>query len=86
MGAYAAQAGINVLICVGTRAKEMVLGAKEALETMEGSNMQIFYYPTKEEMLPHLLELVRKGDTILVKASHFMEFPKVVERLLEAKA
>jgi len=24
---------------------------------------------------------VKEGDTILVKASHFMEFPKVVEAL-----
>ena len=26
---------------------------------------------------------VKEGDTILVKASHFMEFPKVVEALSE---
>jgi UDP-N-acetylmuramyl pentapeptide synthase len=32
-------------------------------------------------MLPALLGYVRAGDTILVKASHFMQFPAVVQAL-----
>ena len=32
-------------------------------------------------MTQELLSYVNEGDTILVKASHFMEFPKVVEAL-----
>ena len=32
-------------------------------------------------MTQELLSYVKEGDTILVKASHFMEFPKVVEAL-----
>ena len=34
------------------------------------------------QILQHLgCKVSREGDTILVKASHFMEFPKVVEAL-----
>ena len=32
-------------------------------------------------MTQELLSYVKEGDAILVKASHFMEFPKVVEAL-----
>jgi UDP-N-acetylmuramoyl-tripeptide--D-alanyl-D-alanine ligase len=32
-------------------------------------------------MTEELLAYVKEGDTVLVKASHFMEFPKVVEAL-----
>ena len=34
-------------------------------------------------MMPELQAYVREGDAILVKASHFMEFPKVVSALTE---
>ena len=36
------------------------------------------------EMTEELLATVKEGDTVLVKASHFMEFPKVVAALTEA--
>ena len=76
VGAYAAKAGIDVLFCVGQLAEEIMRGAKEA-----GNDMQVFYYHSREELLPHLQQFVKKGDTVLVKASHFMEFSKVVEAL-----
>lgn len=78
VGAYAARAGVDVLFCVGPLSKEMERGAKDA-----GGNTRVFYYSTKEEMLPQLLDMVEEGDTILVKASHFMDFPKVVERIVQ---
>ena len=77
VGAYAVQNGIDVLFCVGELSKEMERGAREA-----GGDTQIFYYQGREEMLSHLMDTVCKGDTILVKASHFMKFSKVVEQLL----
>ena len=39
------------------------------------------YLPTLEELLEKLPELVEEKDTILVKASHFMNFEQVVEKL-----
>ncbi len=92
VGTYAAKAGIDILFCVGALAKEMERGAREALAQRENKTaqalaqredgtMQIYYYDTKEEMLPKLLSILKAGDTVLVKASHFMDFPKVVEAL-----
>ena len=41
------------------------------------------HFDTKEELLKSLSLLLMKGDSILVKASHFMEFPEIVEWLKE---
>ena len=76
VGAYAASRGLDALFCCGELSKELAKGAKEHSETME-----IFYFATKEELLLHLKSYLKKGDTILVKASHFMEFPDIVHSL-----
>ena len=76
VGYYAAKAGIDILFFVGNLAKEMETGAIEA-----GGKAQVYHFFSKEEMLPHLQEQIKAGDTILVKASHFMDFTKIVEKL-----
>lgn len=78
VGAYAAEKQIDVLFCAGTLSKEMAQGARDA-----GKQCDVHYFETREEMIPKLLEYLQKGDTVLVKASHFMEYPKVVEALKE---
>ena len=75
MGAYAAEKQMDALFCAGTLSKEIARGAKDA------GARQVFYYETREEMTAHLLPYLKEGDTILVKASHFMEYPKVVEAI-----
>lgn len=75
VGAYAAEKQMDVLFCAGTLSKEIAQGAKDA------GARQVFYYETREEMTAHLLSYLKEGDTILVKASHFMEYPKVVEAI-----
>lgn len=77
VGAYAAKAGIDLLICVGALAAEMERGAREAGR----GNLEILFFPTREQMQEALLGIVKKGDTILVKASHFMGFTEVVKQL-----
>lgn len=84
IGAYAAEAGIDLLFCVGTRSREMERGGREWADKRKDNKMRIYHYEAREEMLPRLLKLVRPGDTILVKASHSMEFSKVVEALKAA--
>lgn len=83
VGTYAVDTGVDVLLCVGELAKEMERGALECLEKQPGRKTKIFYYPSREEMLAHLKELIEPGDTILVKASHFMNFSEAVKRLQE---
>ncbi len=42
---------------------------------------EVYYFESREEMTKTLLSYVKPGDAVLVKASHFMEFPKVLEAL-----
>ena len=44
-------------------------------------DFEVIYEESREALLEHLKDLVQKGDTILVKASHFMKFEEVVEAL-----
>lgn len=78
VGRHGAKCGIDVLICVGELSENMAEAAgKEALR--EGQ--QVHYYGTKEQLLQDLRNLVKPGDTILVKASHGMGFGEIVEKL-----
>ena len=78
VGRHAAKCGIDALICVGELSENMAKAAgKEALR--EGQ--QVHYYGTKAQLLQDLCNLVKPGDTILVKASHGMGFGDIVEKL-----
>ena len=43
--------------------------------------MEVNCFNNLQEMMKNLSYLVKRGDTVLVKASHFMHFEKVVEAL-----
>ena len=77
VGRAVAESGIDVLFAAGELAEQYALGAKL------NEKCEIHYFKTREEMMPELQAYVREGDAILVKASHFMEFPKVVSALTE---
>ncbi len=74
VGAYAAKKKIDVLICTGRLSGYMYEQAAHMGE-------ETYYFAEREEMMKELPKLLKKGDTILVKASHGMEFEKVVEFL-----
>lgn len=75
VGAYAAQKKIDVVFCVGELSKEMAQAASAGCETV--------HFASREELTDALLDFVKEGDTILVKASHFMGFPEIVKALQE---
>lgn len=77
VGRYAAGLGLDVIICVGELSEEM---AREAKAANTGKS-EIHYYPTKEDLLRELQDIIKPGDTVLVKASHGMEFAEIVEKL-----
>ena len=77
VGEAVASNAIDVLFCAGTLAKEYENGARK------NPKCEIHYFAKREEMIPALLDYVKEGDTILVKASHFMNFKEVVESLLK---
>lgn len=76
VGEAVGENNIHALFCAGELAKEYAQGAKE-----KNADVDIHYFTEREAMTEELLKYVKEGDTILVKASHFMEFPKVVEAL-----
>lgn len=75
VGAYAAEKGIDVLICVGELSGSMYENA------LNGKQTKAYYFKTRDEMLGNLKGILQRGDNILVKASHGMEFDKVVKFL-----
>lgn len=79
VGTYAGTLPIDLLFCVGTLSGKLAEGAKK-----QNPVLTVKHYATREEMTEELLATVKEGDAVLVKASHFMEFPKVVEALTEA--
>ena len=79
VGEYAAGAGLQKLFCVGQEARHMYEAAKKA-----GGAGEVRYFPTRAALLENLgraLTEFPKGCTILIKASHGMEFSGVVELL-----
>ncbi len=78
VGKCAAEKQIHTLFCAGVLAAEYKAGA-ESVSGKEGC--QVFHYENRDDMIEALLSYVKEGDNILIKASHFMDFPKVVDAL-----
>lgn len=76
VGTCAGASGLDLCICVGELSQYMAEAARE-----ENPDMEVVYLKHLEELMEILPDLAGKGGTILVKASHFMEFHKVVDNL-----
>lgn len=77
VGAYAGEQDVDLLIAVGTKAKDIADGAESIL-----SKDKVFYFPTKDEFYHKFGEILKTGDTILVKASRGMEMEQVVDKIM----
>ena len=42
-------------------------------------NYNLYYFEQTEELMQELDQIVRQGDTVLVKASHGMNFIKIID-------
>ena len=78
VGEHAGQSGMDVIICVGPLSIYMA----EAANQYRKNNM-VYYVPNLDELFLLLPEVIQKGDSILVKASHGMEFHKVISHLVD---
>ena len=76
VGEHAAKCGIDVCICVGELSSHIAEAARKA-----DPDFEVHYEKDRESLLKNLGGYVHKGDTILVKASHFMKFEEVVDAL-----
>lgn len=88
VGDYIRTKNIDICITVGKLATNIAIGvngvdcADDADSTDgAGRRAQIYSFATKEELSEKLNTIIRKGDNILVKASHGMHFEEIVEML-----
>ena len=77
VGEVAAKCQIHTLVLIGELAKEIGTTAKQNKNSVN----EIYYFSTKEKALPFIKGYVKAGDSILIKASHFMKFEQIVESL-----
>ena len=79
LGSYAAEAGIDRLICVGTNSAHMYQGA------LQSGTKEVMYFATKADLIAALAErkneLLPADSTVLLKASNGMGFAELVELL-----
>lgn len=74
VGALTAMLGIDQVIAVGTKAAKIAEGAED-----NGGKAREFQ--TKEEALPFIRDNFSENTTVLIKASHAMQFEWLVEQL-----
>ena len=74
IGKYAAEKEMDVLVAVGKLSENTALSAIR-------SGIKTFYYETKEDLINMLPKVIKRTDTVLVKASRGMQLEKVVEAL-----
>ena len=72
VGSFAACSNIDCLICCGAKAAFI----REGYASSGGSYAS--YYQSKDELIAAIPELIKKGDAVLVKASHGMKFEELL--------
>ena len=84
VGEYAAGCGLSAAFFCGPLSRaaaegmaEAAAGAADAVPAVP----EICWFAEKAQMLQALSKFVRPGDTVLVKASHFMGFEEIVKAL-----
>ena len=76
VGAYFKDKGIEELFCTGELSKELARGAQE-----NSPMTNVHYFDAVGDLAASLNNDKKAGDVILIKASHFMKFPQIVEAL-----
>ncbi len=80
VGAYLAAKHIDWLFAAGTLSEELVRGVEETPDFIT----QYDYFKTDTDaLLSRVRDFVQPGDTVLIKASHFMNYPRIVRALTE---
>lgn len=78
VGCHAGTIGIDAVFLVGELSRETERGVRA-----RNPHAIVRHFDTKQELTEALPLLLKKGDSILVKASHFMEFETLVHYLEE---
>lgn len=75
VGKEVAQNDIDILICAGENSKYIIDEAKK------NKNLQIYFMNNNEQIVEKLIQELRKGDVVLVKASNGMKFFEICQKL-----
>ncbi len=78
VGAYAAEKGIDVILCIGNLSRNMYEGAL----AVDDSTSKSYYFVDKVALLEQLGGLLQTGDSVLVKASHGMHFEELLNKIV----
>lgn len=76
VGTFAAGLDIDAIYCAGNLTQALADAAQAG-----GFKGEIKHFDTRDNLMAELPALLHDGDTILVKASHFMQFPAIVDLL-----
>jgi UDP-N-acetylmuramoyl-tripeptide--D-alanyl-D-alanine ligase len=74
---------VDVLVTVGSRARMIAQGASEMGAAARLSASAIRSFPDNDQAIAHVHEIMRPGDTILVKGSRGMAMEAIVKALRE---
>ena len=77
VGRHLAEKGIDILFCAGTLSHETARAVRE-----HNPGCIVYEYDKRDDMVKELLPFLQEGDSVLVKASHFMEYADVVEAII----
>ena len=72
VGKYASDNGVDMLLTVGELSKNTCTAAEK---------ISSLHFDTNAQLISRLPELIEKGDTVLVKASHSMKFDEISDAL-----
>ena len=72
VGEYAAEIGIDLVCAIGPMSKEIAEGAAS-------DGTKALWFETKADFLAQTKDILKDGDNVLIKASHGMEFPEILE-------
>lgn len=76
IGAYAKEAGVDVLITIGEKAGDIAKG-------FDGNEKNAVHFDKKEDMYDEIKSLFKEGDVVVVKASRTLELEDIVAKLIK---
>lgn len=75
VGKYAGKSGVDLIVCVGKSSEKTYMGARMSTDN------QVELFMDSAECIEALPEILKEGDSILVKASNAMRFSRIVDAL-----